>query len=151
VQTKFWGAQATGCNPITDAIKRNSDLVKPVKEPNTIARSIAIGNPADGYFAARLCLDSGGGGDDVTDAEIIAGMKLLAETEGLFTETAGGVTVATFAKLAKAGRFNPDETTVLCITGQGLKTMDALLEPGVLRDAPVIKPTLSAFKNLQLS
>jgi threonine synthase len=151
VQTKFWGAQATGCNPITDAIKRNSDLVKPVKEPNTIARSIAIGNPADGYFAARLCLDSGGGGEDVTDAEIVAGMKLLAETEGLFTETAGGVTVATFAKLAKAGRFNPAETTVLCITGQGLKTMDALLEPGVLPDAPVIKPTLSAFKNLQLS
>lgn len=151
VKTRFWGAQAAGCNPITDAIKRKSDLVKPVKEPNTIARSIAIGNPADGYFAARLCLDSGGGGDDVTDAEIIDGMKLLAETEGLFTETAGGVTMATFVKLAKAGRFDPNETTVLCITGQGLKTMDALLEPGVLPQAPIIKPTLSAFKDLRIS
>jgi threonine synthase len=151
VKTKFWGAQAAGCNPITDAIKRKSDLIKPVKEPNTIARSIAIGNPADGYFAARLCLDSGGGGDDVTDAEIIEGMKLLAETEGLFTETAGGVTVATFAKLARAGRINKEETTVLCITGQGLKTMDALMEPGVLPDAPVIKPTLKAFKDLKIA
>ncbi|MCC7509963.1 MAG: threonine synthase [Planctomycetes bacterium] len=151
VKTKFWGAQATGCNPITDAIKRKSDLIKPVKNPDTIARSIAIGNPADGFYAARLCLDSGGGGDDVSDAEIVQGMKLLAETEGLFTETAGGVTVATFVKLAKAGRFNQDETTVLCITGQGLKTMDALMEPGVLPDAPVIKPTLSAFKDLKIA
>lgn len=150
VKTRFWGAQAAGCNPITDAIKRKSDLIKPVKEPNTIARSIAIGNPADGYFAARLCLDSGGGGDDVTDPEIIEGMKLLAETEGLFAETAGGVTMATFVKLAKAGRIDPKETTVLCITGQGLKTMDALLEPGVLPTAPVIKPTLAAFKDLKL-
>lgn len=148
---RFWGAQATGCNPITDAIKRKSDLIKPVKEPHTIARSIAIGNPADGYFAARLCLDSGGGGDDVSDAEIVQGMRLLAETEGLFTETAGGVTVATFKKLAEAGRINPDETTVLCITGQGLKTMDALMEPGVLPEAPVIKPSLSAFKDLKIA
>lgn len=151
VKTKFWGAQASGCNPITDAIKRKSDLIKPVKNPDTIARSIAIGNPADGYYAARLCLDSGGGGDDVSDAEIVQGMQLLAETEGLFTETAGGVTVATFVRLAKAGRFNKDETTVLCITGQGLKTMDALMEPGVLPDAPVIKPTLSAFKDLKIA
>ena len=150
VKTRFWGAQAAGCNPITDAIKRKSDLIKPVKEPKTIARSIAIGNPADGYFAARLCLDSGGGGDDVTDPEIIEGMKLLAETEGLFAETAGGVTMATFVKLAKAGRIDPKETTVLCITGQGLKTMDALLEPGVLPSAPIIKPTLAAFKDLKL-
>lgn len=150
VKTRFWGAQAAGCNPITDAIKRKSDLIKPVKEPNTIARSIAIGNPADGYFAARLCLDSGGGGDDVTDPEIIEGMKLLAETEGLFAETAGGVTMATFVKLAKAGRIDPKETTVLCITGQGLKTMDALLEPGVLPTAPIIKPSLAAFKDLKL-
>ena len=148
---KFWGAQATGCNPITAAIKAGTDLIKPVKEPNTIARSIAIGNPADGYFAARLCQDSGGGGDDVTDEEIITGMRLLAETEGLFTETAGGVTVATFKKLAEAGKINPDETTVLCITGQGLKTMDALMEPGVLQEAPVIKPTLGAFKDLKIA
>lgn len=150
-QVKFWGAQATGCNPITAAIKAGTDLIKPVKEPNTIARSIAIGNPADGYFASRLCQDSGGGGDDVTDEEIVAGMRLLSETEGLFTETAGGVTVATFRKLAEAGKINKDESTVLCITGQGLKTMDALMEPGVLPDAPVITPTLSAFKDLKIA
>jgi threonine synthase len=150
VSTKFWGAQAAGCNPITAAIKAGTDLIKPVKDPDTIARSIAIGNPADGYFAARLCMDSGGGGEDATDPEIIDAMKLLAETEGLFTETAGGVTLASFVKLAKAGRINPDETTVLCITGQGLKTMDALMEPGVLADSPVIKPTLGAFKDLGL-
>src|SRR5690606_9647274 len=101
--------------------------------------------------AARLCLDSGGGGDDVTDPEIVQGMRLLAETEGLFTETAGGVTVATCKKLAEAGRINPEETTVLCITGQGLKTMDALMEPGVLPEAPVIKPSLSAFKDLKIA
>lgn len=148
--TRFWGAQATGCNPITAAIKAGVDLIRPVKEPKTIARSIAIGNPADGYFASRLCLDSGGGGDDVTDNEIRDGMRLLAESEGLFTETAGGVTVATFAKLAKQGRFDKNATTVLCITGQGLKTIDALSEPGVLPDAPVIKPSLAAFRDLKV-
>ncbi|MCF6227751.1 MAG: threonine synthase [Planctomycetes bacterium] len=145
---KFWGAQATGCNPISAAIKAGTDLIKPIKNPDTIARSIAIGNPADGYFASRLCQDSGGGADDVTDAEIIEGMKLLAETEGVFTETAGGVTMAVFKKLAEAGKIDPEETTVLCITGQGLKTMDALMEPGVLPEAPIIKPTLSAFNDL---
>ncbi|MCC6151578.1 MAG: threonine synthase [Planctomycetes bacterium] len=150
-KTKFWGAQAAGCNPITDAIKRKSDLIKPVKKPDTIARSIAIGNPADGYFAARLCLDTGGGGDDITDAEIIEAMKLLARTEGLFTETAGGVTLGVFVKLLKAGRINKDESTVVCITGQGLKTLDPLYAPGVLPDAPVIKPTLAAFKDLKIA
>lgn len=149
-RTKFWGAQAAGCNPITEAIKRKSDLIKPVKKPDTIARSIAIGNPADGYFAARLCLDSGGGGDDVSDAEIIDAMKLLARTEGLFTETAGGVTLGVFVKLLKAGKINKDESTVVCITGQGLKTLDPLYARGVLPDAPVIKPTLAAFKDLKL-
>lgn len=149
-KTKFWGAQATGCNPITTAIKAGTDAIRPVKDPNTIARSIAIGNPADGYYASRLCLDSGGGGEDVSDEEIVGGMKLLAETEGIFTETAGGVTVATFKKLVDQGKFDPDETTVLCVTGQGLKTMDALMEPGVMPDAPVIKPTLSAFHDLGL-
>lgn len=149
-KTRFWGAQATGCNPITAAIKAGTDLIKPVKEPKTIARSIAIGNPADGYFASRLCLDTGGGGEDVTDDEIRDGMRLLAESEGLFTETAGGVTIGSFAKLAKQGRIDKNETTVLCITGQGLKTIDALMEPGVLPVAPVIKPTLSAFRDLKV-
>ncbi|MCC6573415.1 MAG: threonine synthase [Planctomycetes bacterium] len=150
VKTKFFGAQAAGCNPITEAIKRGSDLIKPVKAPKTIARSIAIGNPADGYSASRLCLDSGGGGDDVTDPEIVDAMKLLARTEGLFTETAGGVTVGTFLKLVKAGKINKAETTVLCITGQGLKTLDPLLIPGILPDAPIIKPSLSEYRKLAI-
>lgn len=150
-KTRFYGAQAAGCNPITAAIKSGTDLIKPVKEPRTIARSIAIGNPADGYFASRLCLDSGGGGDDVTDDEIRASMRLLAESEGLFTETAGGVTLGVFEKLARQGKFDKNETIVLCITGQGLKTIDALLDPGALPAAPVIKPSLAAFRDLKLS
>lgn len=86
----------------------------------------------------------------MSDAEIIDAMKLLARTEGLFTETAGGVTLGVFVKLLKAGKINKDESTVVCITGQGLKTLDPLYAPGVLPDAPVIKPTLAAFKDLKL-
>jgi len=137
---------------VTTALTSKIYLIYDDSEKGWSAEEVGtIGNPADGYFAARLCQDSGGGGDDVTDEEIITGMRLLAETEGLFTETAGGVTVATFKKLAEAGKINPDETTVLCITGQGLKTMDALMEPGVLQEAPVIKPTLGAFKDLKIA
>lgn len=148
VRTRFWGAQAAGCNPITAAIKAGTDVIRPVKTPRTIARSIAIGNPADGYYASRLCQDTGGGGEDVTDAEIVEAMKLLARTEGVFTETAGGVTLGTFKKLAEAGKFEKDAVIVLAITGQGLKTMDALMEPGVLEESPVIEPTLDAFRKL---
>lgn len=150
-RTRFWGAQATGCNPITAAIKAGIDVIKPIKDPKTIARSIAIGNPADGYFASRLCLDSGGGGEDVTDDEIRDSMRLLAESEGLFTETAGGVTLGSFIKLVKQGRFDKNDTTVLCITGQGLKTIDALMEPGTLPTAPTIKPSLAAFRDLKVT
>jgi len=149
--TRFWGAQAAGCNPIVAAIKAGTDVIKPVKEPKTIARSIAIGNPADGYFASRLCLDSGGGGEDATDDETRDAMRLLAESEGLFTETAGGVTLGAFVKLARHGRIDKNATTVLCITGQGLKTIDALMEPGALPEAPVIKPSLAAFRDLKLA
>ncbi len=139
--TRFFGAQAAGCNPIVDAVKRGSRDIRPVK-PSTIAKSLAIGNPADGYFAAGLIAQTGGWGEDVTDEEIVSGIRLLAETEGIFTETAGGVTVAVTRKLAAQGRLRRDALTVLAITGNGLKTQDALqLEP-----APVIEPKLAAFE-----
>ncbi len=125
VPTKMYAAQATGCNPITSMIKSESEVMRPVR-PNTIAKSIAIGNPADGYFAAETVRKSGGWADDVTDEEIIEGMKLLARTEGIFTETAGGVTVAVTRKLIAQGRFPKDDVVVLAITGNGLKTQEAV-------------------------
>src|SRR5207245_5961852 len=109
---------------LTD-VKQNQEGIQPQK-PATIARSLAIGNPADGYHALRMIRCSGGWGEDASDPEIVAGIRALAETEGIFTETAGGVTVATAQKLFRQGRLRSDETTVLCITGNGLKTTDAL-------------------------
>src|SRR2546421_318207 len=125
VQTKMYAAQATGCNPITSMIRSGAEVMRPVK-PNTIAKSIAIGNPADGYFAAETVRKSGGWADDVSDAEVIEGMKLLARTEGIFTETAGGVTVAVAKRLAEQRRFPKDDVVVLAITGNGLKTQEAI-------------------------
>jgi threonine synthase len=142
VKTKVFGAQATGCNPITSAVKRNSTTIRPVK-PNTIAKSLAIGNPADGYHAAGIIASSGGWAEDVSDAEIVAGIQLLAETEGIFTETAGGVTVAVTKKLIEQGRIKPEELTVIAITGNGLKTQEAV----ELAPPKVIEPRLSAFEN----
>jgi threonine synthase len=144
-QVKFFGAQATGCSPIADAVKRELPRFTPQK-PNTIARSLAIGNPADGPFALRLIRESGGWAEDVSDAEIIDSIKLLAETEGIFAETAGGVTAGVAAKLIQQGRIGKDETTVVCITGNGLKTTDA-----IAADFPateVIEPKLDAFEAL---
>jgi len=143
VTTKMYGAQATGCNPITDAVKTGRERHKPVRKPNTICKSLAIGDPADGYFAAKLIRDSGGHADDVSDPEIIEAMQLLARTEGIFAETAGGVTVAVARKLIEQGRIPRDEEIVLCITGNGLKTMDALYE--AIEPPVVIKPSLEAF------
>jgi threonine synthase len=122
---KFFGAQATGCSPISDAVKNGKEQFDPQK-PATIARSLAIGNPADGNYAAQVIRASGGWAEDVSDAEIVAAIRLLAETEGIFTETAGGVTVGVAKKLIAQGRIHADETTVLCVTGNGLKTTDAL-------------------------
>ena len=144
--TKMYGAQATGCNPITDALKSNRERHKPIRKPKTICKSLAIGDPADGYFAAKLMRDSGGWGDDATDPEIIESMRLLARTEGIFAETAGGATVAVARKLIEQGRIPRNEEIVLCITGNGLKTMDALHE--VLEQPVVIAPTLDAFEPL---
>jgi threonine synthase len=122
---KIYSAQAAGCNPVVTAIQKGSDIIEPQK-PNTIAKSIAIGNPADGYYAYRAAKDSGGYGEHATDEEIIEGMRLLARTEGIFAETAGGVTVATAKKLIENGTLDPDAETVLLITGDGLKTLDAV-------------------------
>src|SRR5205807_1677878 len=121
----FHGAQADGCSPVASAFRNEAEFCRPVK-PDTIAKSLAIGNPADGPYALELARDSGGSVDAVTDDEIRAGIALLAETTGIFTETAGGVTTAVLAKLAARGDINPDERVVLVITGEGLKTLDAV-------------------------
>ena len=140
---KFFGAQATGCSPISAAVKAGRDEIEPQK-PSTIARSLAIGNPADGFYAAKTIVGSGGWSEDASDPEIVDGIALLAETEGIFTETAGGVTVASARKLLAQGRINAEETTVLCITGNGLKTTDALTGRFAVSEA--IAPKLSAFE-----
>src|ERR1700735_2882237 len=141
-QVRFFGAQATGCSPISQAVKQGWDYIEPQK-PNTIARSLAIGNPADGPAAAKMIRESGGWAEDVSDVEIVAGIQELAETEGIFTETAGGVTTAVTARLYAHGRISPDETTVVCITGNGLKTTDAL--EGRFEESVPVKPKLAAF------
>ncbi len=117
------GAQATGCNPVASAWASGAEVCRPVK-PDTIAKSLAIGNPADGPYALDLARRTGGGVDEVSDDEIRAGVKLLAETTGIFTETAGGVTTAVLRKLAERGEIDPAERVVLLITGDGLKTID---------------------------
>jgi threonine synthase len=122
---RFFGAQATGCSPISTAVKTGETDIQPQK-PATIARSLAIGNPADGHYAIKTITKSGGWAEDVSDSQVVEGIQLLAETEGVFTETAGGVTVSCARKLCLQDRILPDETTVLCITGNGLKTTDAL-------------------------
>lgn len=143
LNTKVYAAQATGCSPITTAIKSGADVIRPVK-PDTVAKSLAIGNPADGYYASNVVKETGGAGEDVSDAEIIEAMKLLAETEGIFAETAGGVTLASAIKLIEQGRLSRDGVTVICITGNGLKTQEALV--GKLDGERQIKPNLDSFE-----
>ncbi|MBX3733832.1 MAG: threonine synthase [Verrucomicrobiae bacterium] len=142
---KIHGAQATGCNPITLAHKAGLDFFKPQK-PDTIAKSLAIGTPADGFYALRVMKETGGSGDDVTDDEIREGIRILAECEGIFAETAGGVTVGVARKLIASGRIPAASSAVLCITGNGLKTLDAVAgHVGAIRD---IKPSLREFEAL---
>jgi len=136
------GAQAEGCSPVAKAFIENSDTIKPVK-PSTIAKSLAIGNPADGYFALDVVRTTGGGCAAVTDDEIVEGMQLLAKTEGIFAETAGGVTVATLKRLAEQGVIRPDERVVIYVTGHGLKTLEAVAP--VSGPTATIAPTLEAF------
>ena len=144
--TKIHGAQAAGCAPISDAVLAGRELIVPVKEPKGIARSLAIGNPADGFYAIKTITGSGGTAASVSDDEIVAGMRLLAETEGIFTETAGGVAVAAAQRLVQQGAIRRGESVVLCITGQGLKTTDPLV--GVLPKPAVIAPKLSELSAL---
>jgi threonine synthase len=122
---RVFGAQATGCSPVSAAFKAGQDVVRPVK-PDTIARSLAIGAPADGPYVLDAVRRTNGAVEDVSDEEVVAGIRLLARTEGIFAETAGGVTVATAKKLIDTGQLDPDAETVLLITGDGLKTLDAL-------------------------
>ncbi|MCC6386961.1 MAG: threonine synthase [Dehalococcoidia bacterium] len=141
-KTRMSGAQATGCSPIATAWQEGTLNFRPQK-PDTIAKSLAIGNPADGYYSLVQLRDTNGGCGNVTDEEIIAGMKLLAETEGIFGETAGGVTIASLKQLAERGTIHPDELTVAFITGAGFKTVEAVVDH--LQPALEIDPTIESF------
>ena len=137
------GAQGVGCSPVATAFAQGADDVRPVRTPTTIARSLAIGDPADGMYALREARESGGAVEAATDAEIVEAVGLLARTEGIFTETAGGVTVAVLGKLAARGVIRPDETVVAYVTGMGLKTLEAYGER--FRPAATIRPRLEAL------
>ncbi len=140
---RFFGAQATGCSPIAVAVKQGLDTIEP-QRPNTIARSLAIGNPGDGPAAAKMIQSTGGYAEDVSDLEVVSGIQELAETEGIFTETAGGVTTAVTACLYAHGRISPDDLTVSVITGNGLKTTDALA--GCYAQERAVRPRLADFE-----
>jgi threonine synthase len=137
-----FGAQATGCSPVAKAYKDGVDAIRPVK-PDTIAKSLAIGNPADGIYVLDICRRTGGAVEDVSDDEVRKGILLLARTEGIFTETAGGTTVACLRKLVETGRLDPAKETVVINTGMGLKTLDAVGE--TVGPAATIEPSYAAF------
>lgn len=142
---RLYGAQASGCAPIVRLVESGGDVIQPVI-PRTVARSIAIGNPADGRFAAGVIRSTGGWAAAVSDEQLVAGIRLLAETTGIFTETAGGATVAAAVEHAAAGRLGPEDEVVLCITGNGLKTIDAAGE--TLPQAPIIAPRIRELEAL---
>jgi threonine synthase len=142
---KIYSAQAAGCNPVVTAIHKGSDIIEPQK-PNTIAKSIAIGNPADGYYAYQVVTESGGWGESATDREIVDAIKLLAKTEGIWTEPAGGTTLAATIKLIQSGRIPKDESIVVSITGNGLKTLEVVQDD--LKYPEVIDAKLSEFDRL---
>ncbi|MEU6038666.1 threonine synthase [Actinomadura sp. NPDC047616] len=137
---RVFGAQATGCSPVAAAFKQGHDVVRPVK-PDTIAKSLAIGNPADGPYVLDVTRRTGGAVEDVTDEQVVEGIRLLARTEGIFGETAGGVTVASLRKLAESGALDPEAETVIINSGDGLKTLDAV--------APVVAPTANIAPSLE--
>jgi threonine synthase len=145
---KVFGAQATGCSPVSAAFKAGEDTVRPVR-PDTIAKSLAIGNPADGPYVLDVTRRTGGAIEDVSDDEVIDGIKLLARTEGIFAETAGGVTVAVLRKLLATGQLDPEAETVIFNTGDGLKTLDAIAD--VVGPTATIAPTLDAFERAGLA
>jgi threonine synthase len=142
---RIYSAQAAGCNPVVTAIHKGVDIIEPQK-PNTIAKSIAIGNPADGYYVYQSIKQTGGWGESATDEEIVEAIKLLARTEGIWTEPAGGTTLASAIKLIKQGRIPKDESIVVSITGNGLKTQEVVQNE--LPYPTVIEPKLDAFDAL---
>jgi threonine synthase len=144
-KTRMSGAQADGCSPVVTAFKEKSDIIKPVK-PNTIAKSLAIGNPADGFYALKIIQKTGGHAESVSDEEVVEGIFTLAQTEGVYTETAGGVTIATLKKLAASGRIRPDEVTVAFITGNGYKTQEVISER--VKKPIVIEPSIAQFREI---
>ena len=148
VTTKMYGAQATGCNPISDCVKSNRERPKPIRRPSTICKSLAIGDPADGMYSSKLIKGTGGWADDASDDEIVECMLLLARTEGIFAETAGGASLAVARKLIEAGRIPRDEEIVICITGNGLKTQDAVTK--ALDWPTTIQPSLKEFDSVYM-
>jgi threonine synthase len=142
-KTRMSGAQATGCSPVATAWEEGSMNFRP-QRPNTIAKSLAIGNPADGYYSLVQLKETGGACGNVSDDEIVAGIRLLAETEGIFAETAGGVTVASVRQLVERGHIDPNELTVAFITGAGFKTAEAVA--GCLAPPLEIDPTMESFE-----
>jgi threonine synthase len=144
-KTRMSGAQAEGCSPIVTAYREKSDIIKPVK-PHTIAKSLAIGNPADGPYALKIIEKTGGAAESVADPEIVDGIFLLAKTEGVYTETAGGVTVAALKKLAASGKIRSDEVTVAYITGNGYKTQEAVVEK--VTKPFIIEPSIDQFREI---
>jgi threonine synthase len=145
---KIFGAQATGCSPVSAAYKAGHDVVRPVK-PDTIAKSLAIGNPADGPYVPDIARRTGGAVEDVSDAEVVDAIKLLARTEGIFAETAGGVTVGVLRKLLSEGKLDPAAETVVLNTGDGLKTLDAVAPTTGL--SATIRPNLDSFREAGLA
>lgn len=145
---KIFGAQAEGCSPVSTAFKAGHDVVRPQK-PDTIAKSLAIGNPADGPYVLDIARRTGGAVEDVNDEQVVDAIKLLARTEGIFAETAGGVTVGVTKKLIEAGLIDPALTTVVLNTGDGLKTLDAVAETS--QATATIKPSLDAFRSAGLA
>ncbi|MEV4613759.1 threonine synthase [Kitasatospora sp. NPDC049258] len=139
---RIFGAQAAGCSPVSAAYKAGHDVIRPVK-PDTIAKSLAIGNPADGPYVLDIARRTGGAVEDVTDAEVVDAIRLLARTEGIFAETAGGVTVGVLKKLVETGQLDPAKETVAINTGDGLKTLDAVSDAGL---TATIRPTLESFR-----
>jgi threonine synthase len=140
---KIFGAQATGCNPVAEAFEKGWDVVRPVK-PNTIAKSLAIGNPADGPYAIDVANNTGGAIGHISDEQIVEGIRLLAETEGIFAETAGGVTVGNLKQFVERGELDPELETVVLNTGDGLKTLEAISD--AVGFSVTIPPTLEAFR-----
>jgi threonine synthase len=146
LKTRIIGAQPGGCSPIVSAFKSDSDDVIPVEKPNTIAKSLAIGDPGDGIYALNAIRESGGAADSATDEEILEGIKLLAKTEGIFSEPAGGVTIAVLKRLVEAGEIPRDEEVVCCITGNGFKSTDAILK--IFTEPVEIEPSIEALKKI---